>query len=585
MPASGGPVVVSSANLVADGGSQSTADSSRISDRVSPWRRLVESRWASQIVSALSLSVLALWWLGFYPAISTVDSGQSWDQAKAWVFQDWHPVFYTWLMALLIRVWETPAIITGTQILCLSLILGSLHRRFRRVGLSPSLAFVAPILVAMSPQTGLTSMAMWKDIPFAIAVLWMFTEVLDVAADPARYLGSWWRVARLASALSMVILLRHNGKLLVAGVVLALVVAHWRWWPQVLVAASITLMSYALVTGPLYTYLRAWKSPVMFSYTMFIHDMAAVVNEHEAELEPADREFLNSILPINRWQAKTVSNPDGLYFCRQATPLIFPPEFYPKERLDAAGNVVASSKLHPVLRQNSESVFLEQHRAEFRDLWVRSAKKWPGTILGHRACVGSLAWSPWHQTGFEVFQAPFKSGVANPDLQVAPKSKAVQSFLKTVLRRWDRNGLRWITWRAVTVTYLGFAIVVLCALRRREWRFMLVAASGFAAWFSVLTFTPGQSARYMFPAYLCALATLPLVTLIWKKQSALMVPSAIVLDHGSAPLPSGHAVGAGVALADAGVTAALDADSAVSQVTAEASGAEAPRGDAPDSLG
>ena len=110
-----------------------------------------------------------------------------------------------------------------------------------------------------------------------------------------------------------------------------------------------------------------------------------------------------------------------------------------------------------------------------------------------------------------------KSGVATPALQVRPRSATLNRFfVKTVLPPWDRNERRWLTWRAVTWCYAAFAIVIGVAMRRRGWRFLLAMAPGFAAWFSVLTFTPGQSARYMFPAYLCALATLPLLSLLWR---------------------------------------------------------------------
>jgi hypothetical protein len=475
-------------------------------------------RWTSQLVALVTLLILAQWWLAYFPGISTVDSSQSWDQAHAWVFQDWHPVFYTWLMAILTRIWDSPAIVTGTQIICLSLVLGSLHRRLLRVGVSTFAAIATPVLIALSPQTGFTSMAMWKDIPFAVAVLWMFCEVLDVVADPTRYFASWWRVARFASALTMVNLLRHNGKLLVAGVVLAVFITQRKHWRRFAVSTLLVAASYVMVTGPMYSYLNAWPSPVMFSYTTFLHDMAGMVNAHESELEPADREFLNNILPIHRWKAKSPTNPDGLYFCRQATPLIFPPEFYPKQRLNRDRKLVPASTLPAVITQNSESVFLERHRAEFRALWLKLIKRWPSTFLAHRFCVGSLAWSPWHQTNFEVFEPPQKSGVAFPALQVKPASTGLNSFFKNVLQVWDRNELRVLTWRAVIWCYLAFAAVIAVALRKRGWRFLLAMAPCFAAWFSVFTFTPGQSARYMFPAYLTALATLPLMSLLWRRE-------------------------------------------------------------------
>ena len=484
---------------------------------------------SSGYVSALCLAILGSWWLAFYPGISTVDSEQSWRQAHTWLFQDWHPVFYTWTMAILTRIWNTPAIVTGTQILCFVAVLGSLHRRLLRIGVPALLSFCTPLVIALSPQTGLTVMTLWKDVPFAIAVLWMFTEVLDVVADPNRYFASWGRCLRLAGSLTAVILYRHNGKLLVAGVGLALLVCCRPFWRRLAASAMVTLVTYGLVTGPMYSYLNVWPSPAMFTYTVFLHDMAAVVNEHESELPAEDREFLNSILPINRWKAKTVDNPEGLFFCRQATPLIFPPEFYPKLRLDREGRQVPSASLPSVFRQNSESVFLEQHTSEFRALWLRSFKRWPGTILRQRRCVASLAWNPGYHAQVQVLRPPFESTVKSPEVQVRSKSTAMRNFWLEPLRWWDFRSTRFLTWHVATWCYLGFVAVAAIAWRRRNWRFLLAGASGFAAWFSVLTFTPGQSSRYMFPAYLCGLAALPLFALAVRRN-----PIAV---SASEPLP------------------------------------------------
>ena len=74
----------------------------------------------------------------------------------------------------------------------------------------------------------------------------------------------------------------------------------------------------------------------------------------------------------------------------------------------------------------------------------------------------------------------------------------------------------------MTWVYLGFVAVVVAALRARQWRLLVVLAPGFAAWMSVLLFTPGQSARYMFPAYLCALASLGLFGLPRNARPAVV---------------------------------------------------------------
>ncbi len=476
--------------------------------------------WGAYATGAFAGAVFLLWWTAYYPGISTVDSMQTWDQAKAWVFQDWHPVFYTWLVALLTRIWFSPAVVTLLQITALAVVLASLTRRFQRLGLVPWLAVGLPCVVALSPQTGFTSVVMWKDIPFAVSVLWTFSEVLGVVAEPERVFASRWRCARLGLAVLAVVLFRQNGIAVGGLVVVGVVVAFRKWWAELALPVVIVAGGYAVVNGPLYTYLDAWPTPALFSYTTFLHDMGAFVTYHADELKPDERAFLEQILPIDRWRAPDkVTNPKGLYYCRQATPLIFASEFYAGQRLDRDGRLVPSASLPPVLRQNPESVFLEQHKGEFRSLWMRFVRRWPGTFLGHRFCVGSVAWSPWHKTGLEVFEPPRQSTVRTPELQVRPLSGPLNRFSGKVLRVWDRNERRWITWRAATWIYCSFVVGALAAWRRRDGRVLVVVLPGLAAWLSVLTFNPGQSARYLYPAYLCALSSLALLGLSRRTTS------------------------------------------------------------------
>jgi hypothetical protein len=182
-----------------------------------------------------------------------------------------------------------------------------------------------------------------------------------------------------------------------------------------------------------------------------------------------------------------------------------------------------------VLRQNPESVFLEQHKGEFRSLWMRFVRRWPGTFLGHRFCVGSVAWSPWHKTGLEVFEPPRQSTVHTPELQVRPLSGPLNRFSGKVLRVWDRNERRWITWRAVTWIYCSFVVCAFAAWRRRDRRVLVVVLPALAAWLSVLTFNPGQSARYLYASYLCALSSLALLGL--SRRTTTPPPGGAVVDE------------------------------------------------------
>jgi hypothetical protein len=457
-------------------------------------------------VFVFSLTVFALWWAAFYPGLLTYDSRQQWEQAQAWVFVDWHPAFHTWLIALLTRVWYSPAAITSLHVLALAAVLASLTRRLERFSVRPTWAVLGPCFVAAWPSTGPLLPIVWKDIPFAISVLWLFAEVLDLVADPNRYLDRWTRPARLAIAAILVLGFRHNGIFVVGLVLAAVLVTHLRHWRRLLLVCAVVLAGNVGIKQGLYAYLDVYEAPVLFSYTTLMHDMAAFVDDHWDDMSADDQAFLASILPYEEWV--------DAYVCQQATGLIVNDHFTDPAIVDHTGQP-------PVLADNPQSPFLEAHRGEFRSMWFRFVRRWPHTFYDHHiGCVGSLAWLPWHRTGVEVLEPPVTTVNDIPGVTLEPLNDDLHDALVDVRTWWGKNGVagdpwheRWrrvITWRAVVWCYAGLAAVALAAWRRRRWNVLAIGAPGLASQLSVLVATPGQSFRYMFPAYLCALASLAL---------------------------------------------------------------------------
>jgi hypothetical protein len=76
---------------------------------------------------------------------------------------------------------------------------------------------------------------------------------------------------------------------------------------------------------------------------------------------------------------------------------------------------------------------------------------------------------------------------------------------------------RWsiVTWRPALWIYAGLACAAIGIVRRRRlapprWPGWLWIVPTFAPWISAVLFTPGQSYRYVWPAHLCAVASLTL---------------------------------------------------------------------------
>ncbi|MDY7105689.1 MAG: hypothetical protein S0880_31275 [Actinomycetota bacterium] len=478
-------------------------------------------------VGLFCLVALGVWWAGFYPGVMTYDSRQQWEQAEAWVFVDWHPVFHTWLIAVLTRIWFSPAIVTLAHAVALAAVLASVTRRLERARVPPAWAVVVPCLVALNPAVGLMVPLVWKDVPFAISVLWLLAEVIDLVAAPDRYLARWYRPARLVAAAVAVLGFRHNGLVIVGAVAAALAITQWRHRHRLVLVLLAVAAANLVIEQGVYRYLGAHEPPVFLSYVTFVHDMGAFVALHWDEMTPQEREFLEQVLPHERWQES--------YVCGQATALVVNPHFLAPDAPERIGQP-------DELADYPQSAFLEQHKAEFRELWFRFVRRWPGTWVDHHlGCVGTLGWLPWHLTGLEVLGPPLET--MDEDLPATePLSDELNETLTAVNAWWSDNGrsdapwtVRWrraVTWRAVIWCYLGLAAVGVAAWRRRDWRFLAVGAPLAAAQLSVALITPGQSTRYMFPAYLCALVCLAFFAPLRRPRADSDADTATATDIG-----------------------------------------------------
>jgi hypothetical protein len=464
-------------------------------------------------VGLITFALLLFWWGAYFPGAFTVDSTQQWTQILDGVYQDWHPVFHTWVMGLLRSAWDTPGVVSLAQAVAFAAILGRLSRSFARLGVARWVAIGIPIVMASVPNSGMMTVAIWKDAPFSLSVLWAFAEVLALVAHPQGLRSSWAAPLRLGLALFGVFAFRANG-LLVAGLIL--VACAWvfrRTWLPMLVVVAISVGGLVLVRGPLHESLEVWPTPAIFTYTLFVHDMGALITDLGDEMPAADREFLATILPLDRWsEFDEETNPDGLYYCRQATPLIFPPEMYPAERRNLAGELVPSSGLPRVARQNPYSDVLETDGDRFMEIWTRSVLSRPLVFIGHRLCVGGVAWSPVSVGGGRPFTVPLRIAENSLGITTQPVLPWLTPVLDAYSSWWGRAAT--ITWRPALWIYAGFVSVWRWARRRGDlaWSRWLAVVPGFASWISVVMFTPGQSYRYLWPAHLCAVAALALWT-------------------------------------------------------------------------
>ncbi|MCS6841214.1 MAG: DUF6020 family protein [Roseiflexus sp.] len=446
-----------------------------------PQTRLSVLAWGWYTLPCLITWSLSL--LVFYPGLMSTDSVDQWGQMLRGRYHDYHPAFHSLTMWLITRVWLSPAAVALAQIGALALACGLILRELALLGVNRWMQAFLAILFALSPVNNLMVITLWKDIPYTIALLFVFWMLLRVWRTDGAWLRSWRALAAIGAALAALALYRHNGAptalLILPAFLLAGRQARWR---QIAVIGGIALALALVVKVGVYRVLDVLPAPPWFARQMQIHQLGAFV-VHSEHLDDSDRALLEQLLPLDQWR--------NYYSCYGPSPLLYSDPWRAGE------------------------VFNARVR-EFTALWRRLALRDPATLVRHQACLTTLIWrvtqpddgylDTWNS------ELIWKGG---RDLGLAPASvfPEVRDEVMRQLRLLERPEVIWLVWRPALHLYLTLFCVAAASVRRRSWRMAALAlpvAAQSSVWMLLLTV---QNFRFQYPVYVISVLALGLLAL------------------------------------------------------------------------
>ena len=116
---------------------------------------------------AFALPMIAAWGvylLAFWPGLMSANSLDQWGQVLSGRYNDHHPAFHSFIIWLLTRLAETPAVVALAQIVALALVAGAVLAFIESLGVAPVWVWAASILFAVSPVNGTMVNTLWKDL-------------------------------------------------------------------------------------------------------------------------------------------------------------------------------------------------------------------------------------------------------------------------------------------------------------------------------------------------------------------------------------------------------------------------------------
>lgn len=446
----------------------------------SPKKQSGKPHWLWFVLPTLIVWGIAL--LTYWPGITTQDSMSHWDQIHTGIYNDWHSVFYSVCMWLLTRIVDFPAIVSGVQIITLSLAvawgLGELQNW--RV-LSKYLWLIA-FLQAFALQNMLTVIALWKDIPYSICLLIIFIQSMKVIRTNGKWLQQKNNLLGVILSLSGLLLFRKNGLFVFLGTLVLWLILYRNNWKRI---ATVTIITLILTQG--FTILSTNLLNVTINSgkgtSILLHHIVAHV-DNKTPMSEEQLEHLDKILPLELWE----------YDCGVVNTVIWHDDVdYP---------YYASS-----LDKTTEIFF-------------DTLKKDPMVNIRHQICASELIWRlrPISYTFAHAFdhhgekdqyfwvhhdQYGFTEASLLPDLN----HKIMQYYFMTEN---EESLLYILTWRPAFYLYLSLLSIGLMAWKHRSWIYTLIAVPILLQSGTLLLINLAQDFRYQFGVVLIGIFCLGL---------------------------------------------------------------------------
>jgi len=127
------------------------------------------------------MTVFSFWHISFWPGIASTDSLKIWRAAHIpGMYLGDHPPLNVALYMYLSQIWDNMAVVPIAQNILTSLLIASMFFSMFRWGVP--LMLLAPffLLVVFSVPLGLYTATLWKDVPFALAIVYLGFRLADL---------------------------------------------------------------------------------------------------------------------------------------------------------------------------------------------------------------------------------------------------------------------------------------------------------------------------------------------------------------------------------------------------------------------
>lgn len=217
-----------------------------------------------------------------------------------------HPVFHIWIISICLNIGRALggltagiAIYSIFQMLFTAITFSFMLYYMAKKGVSVWIRVLTLIFVAFYPPFAFYSITMWKDVPFALALVWFIIALFEMTCYQQNFFKSWkWQVLLIISSL-LVILFRNNGIYVILFTIPFLIFFAKGNRKKVSILSVGLIAFYLLLKGPIFNVLHIQDGPPREALSVPLQQIARTVKYKEEELTQRQKEVIYRYLPVD----------------------------------------------------------------------------------------------------------------------------------------------------------------------------------------------------------------------------------------------------------------------------------------------
>jgi hypothetical protein len=269
-----------------------------------------------QLIGCICFMLLFMVWMGYFfifqPGIFTTDSYSQFAQINGLrTLSSHHPLLHTAFMAIFV---ENISLYFVAQITISSSSIALILYFYMKNGLPVRVVYLVTLFFVVYPLNGLYLMTFWKDIFYAISLLWL----TYLSAEACRTDGRIFNQKKFSIAIFVVLYLtmnlRNNGFYIVI-ILLPCFFIFLQYCKRIIVVIAFILLGLNVVSYQAINHLFVIEKPsIAESFAIPLQQIAYTLNQNDKEVVEEAHEFFETLLPREGWGKYQPYSVDAIKF-------------------------------------------------------------------------------------------------------------------------------------------------------------------------------------------------------------------------------------------------------------------------------